>query len=126
MQKINILSWVPVVIFAAVCMYFAAGAAPQITPDGQTGAMVTATMAFLNSLTPAQREKVQFPFTPQKTATAATFSRGNVGRGAGGGPQGGPGRPGGDAGRGRGPGVAVASQASWGSSMARRFGRTFR
>jgi hypothetical protein len=40
---------------------------------------VAATRAFLNSLSTAQREKVQFPFTPQKTATAAKFSRSGMG-----------------------------------------------
>src|SRR4051794_37428359 len=86
--------------------------AQSVSPaNAQTGSIVAATDAFLNSLDAAQREKVQLPFTPQRTATAATFSRGNAGRGpGGGGPQGGPGRPGGpggpggDAGRGRGRG----------------------
>src|SRR5579875_4150413 len=55
------------------------------TPSSdQTQAIVTATTAFLNSLSVDQRQKVQFAFTPQKTATAAKFAR-----------SGGPGRPGG-------------------------------
>jgi hypothetical protein len=53
----------------------------------QTQAIVTATSAFLSSLNADQRQKVQFPFTPQKTATAARFAR----TGGPGGPgQGGP------------------------------------
>src|SRR5581483_4071736 len=75
---------------------------PKDTPKAatkkidETQAMVTATTAFLNSLNADQRQKVQFPFTPQKTATAAKFARtgtpGGPGRGA---PMQGPGtRPG--------------------------------
>ena len=55
----------------------------------QTQAIVTATTAFLNSLSADQRQKVQFPFTPQKRATAAKFARtggpGGPGMGAAGG-----------------------------------------
>ncbi|HEY3741808.1 MAG TPA: DUF3500 domain-containing protein [Bryobacteraceae bacterium] len=57
--------------------------------DTQTDAVVASTNAFLNSLDAAQRGKVQFPFTPQKTATAATFARSGAGRGPGMGPGGG-------------------------------------
>jgi len=53
----------------------------------QTQAIMTAGTAFLNSLSADQRQEVQFPFTPQKTATAAKFAR----TGEPGGP-GGPGR----------------------------------
>src|SRR5580693_2058922 len=62
----------------------------------QSGAIVTAMQAFLNSLDPAQREKVTFTYTPQKTASAARLSRSDIGRGraGSGGPQGGAGRPG--------------------------------
>jgi hypothetical protein len=89
------------------------GATAQSAPpaNGQTAAIVAAADAFLNSLDAAQREKAQFSFTPQKSATAATFSRSGAGRGpGGGGPQGGPGGrggrgvSGGEGGRGRGPG----------------------
>jgi Protein of unknown function (DUF3500) len=59
------------------------------TATSQTQAIVTATSAFLRSLSVDQRQKVQFPFTPQKTATAARFAR----TGASGRP-GGPGRGG--------------------------------
>jgi hypothetical protein len=38
----------------------------QTTTDAQTRAIVAATTAFLGSLNAAQREKVQFIFTPQK------------------------------------------------------------
>jgi hypothetical protein len=47
-----------------LCMYFVTGALPQTTTAVQTKEVVTATTAFLNSLSAAQREKVQFPFTP--------------------------------------------------------------
>ncbi len=64
---------------------------PKAAPPNtdQTQAIITATTAFLNSLSADQRQKVQFPFTPQKTATAARFAR----TGGPGGP-GGPGRGG--------------------------------
>lgn len=54
------------------------GAAPaesQSTTDAQTEAIVAASRTFLNSLSAAERSKVQFLFTPQKTATAAPFGR---------------------------------------------------
>src|SRR4051794_33695763 len=68
--------------------------------DRQTGAVLEATTAFLNSLTADQRQKVQFAFLPQKAGTSANFHRtadGSVAPGApaGGqrsGPGGGPGR----------------------------------
>jgi uncharacterized protein DUF3500 len=72
--------------------------------DAQTETIVAATKVFLNSLSAAQREKVQFTFTPQKTATAARFSRSGMGGGLGGGsgdggrPPGGPSGPGGGSG----------------------------
>ena len=68
---------------AAICGVFGhRGATAQSAPpaNGQTAAIVAAADAFMNSLDAAQREKVQFPFTPQKSATAATFSRGGAGR----------------------------------------------
>lgn len=37
----------------------------------RTRAVVTATKSFLDLLSPEQRAKVQFPFSPQPTATAA-------------------------------------------------------
>src|SRR5580658_9285425 len=73
---------------AAVCVVFGhRGATAQSAPppNGQTAAIVGAADAFLNTLDAAQREKVQFPFTPQMSATAATFSRSGAGRGPGGG-----------------------------------------
>jgi hypothetical protein len=82
--------------------------AQSVSPAiAQTSAIVAATDVFLNSLDTAQREKVQFPFTPQKTATVARFARNDTGRGPGGGGRGtgGPGRPGGPGGdSGMGPG----------------------
>src|SRR5579875_1451456 len=56
----------------------------------QTQAIVSATTAFLSSLNADQRQKVQFPFTPQKTANAAKFARTGGPRGAGGPGRGGP------------------------------------
>jgi Protein of unknown function (DUF3500) len=70
---------------AALCGYFgwagkAPGATTQAAAGAHTQAIVTATTAFLNSLSADQREKVQFPFTPQKTATAAKFKGGMNGQ----------------------------------------------
>ena len=45
-------------------------------PDAQTQAIVTATSAFLDSLSADQRVQVQFTFAPQQTATAAHFTGG--------------------------------------------------
>lgn len=67
------------------------------TPETQTQEVVVATTAFLNSLSADQRKQVVFPFTPQPSATAATFKPKN---GAG---PGGPGGPPRDT-TGRGPG----------------------
>jgi hypothetical protein len=43
-------------------------AAAQAATDAETQAVVSATNAFLNSLSADQRQKEQFSFTPQKTA----------------------------------------------------------
>jgi hypothetical protein len=56
------------------------GASANVTADSQTQAVVTATTAFLNSLSADQRNKVQFPFAPQKIATAARFKGGMNGQ----------------------------------------------
>jgi hypothetical protein len=66
--------------------------------DTQTETIVAATRAFLSSLSTEERDKVQFPFTPLKTATVAQFGRTGTG--------GGPGGPGGGipGGRRQGPG----------------------
>jgi Protein of unknown function (DUF3500) len=63
--------------FVALAGYFAmsGNTAAQAAVDSQTQAVVTAANAFLNTLTADQRQKVQFPFSPQKTASAAKFSR---------------------------------------------------
>lgn len=84
--------------------YRVATAQQATATNAQTRAIVQATDAFLTSLDASRREKVQFPFTPQKIATMATFARtGGGGRGPGGregrGP-GGPGRQGGPGGGG--------------------------
>jgi hypothetical protein len=95
MKRVILPAWVRVTV-AAVCLCFATRALPQGTA-GETKAVVTATTAWLNSLSAAQREKVQFPFTPQKTATAARFARsgrGPEGPGRAGGGRQGPGGPG--------------------------------
>ncbi len=97
MTRVKALAWSPAIVIAAVCLYFASQAMPQAPAAAQTRAIVSAATAFLDSLSPAQREKVQFPFTPQKTATAARFSRSDTGRGPGGG--GGGARGAGDPGR---------------------------
>jgi hypothetical protein len=74
------------------------------TTDAQTETIVAATQAFLSSLSTEQRAKVQFPFTPLKTASAAKFSRTGTGGPGAGGPPGGPdGRPGPDGHPGMGP-----------------------
>src|SRR5690349_19809618 len=91
-----------VVAVGAFCLYLANRTVAQTSRGAQTEAVVEATRSFLDSLSPAQREKVQFPFTAQKTATLARFAR----SGGAGGPAGG-GRPGdrggGDKQAGRGP-----------------------
>ena len=46
------------------------------SPDAQTQLIVTATRAFLDSLSAGQRAQVQFTFTSQKTASAAHFTGG--------------------------------------------------
>jgi hypothetical protein len=51
---------------------------PQDAMNAQTEAVVAAAASFLNSLSTDQRKKVQFPFTPFKTALAAKFGRGGV------------------------------------------------
>jgi Protein of unknown function (DUF3500) len=51
-------------------------AASEQPVNSQTQAIVAATGAFLNALTPEQRDKVQFPFSSQLTATAAHFKGG--------------------------------------------------
>ena len=90
----------------AVAGYRGATAQSVSAINDQTSAVVAATEAFLTSLDAAQREKVQFPFTPQKTATAARFARSGTGRGPGGGGGRGPGGDGrrGDRGGGQGMG----------------------
>jgi hypothetical protein len=74
--------------FVAVAGYFAMSGknAAQAAVDSQTQAVVTATNAFLDALTADQRQKVQFPFSPQKAASAAKFSRSAPGGTVGGAP----------------------------------------
>jgi hypothetical protein len=82
MNKTNLLA--SALTVAALCGYFgwagnAPGATTQAAAGANTQAIVTATTAFLNSLSADQRNKVQFPFTPQKTA-AARFKGGMNGQ----------------------------------------------
>lgn len=108
MTKLKVFAGGTLLTIAALGVYISAAAAPQTIAD-QTQAVVTATNAFLNSLSPDQRQKVLFVFTPQKTATVAKFARTGSGPGAPGG-NGGPPRGGSDTGTlpggqfGRGPG----------------------
>jgi hypothetical protein len=72
-------------VLALVCGYFVAeadtsAAVEKKTNNAEMQATVAAASDFLNSLGPAQREKVQFPLTSQKTATAAKFKGGMNGR----------------------------------------------
>ena len=54
----------------------APNAMTHTAPDAQTQVIVTATRAFLDSLSADQRVQVQLTFTPQQTATAAHFTGG--------------------------------------------------
>src|SRR5579875_2527202 len=87
MSKFVLLASASALICVTASGFFSQG--KDTKAANQTQAIVTATTAFLNSLNAEQRQKVQFPFTPQKTATAARFAR----AGGPGGP-GGPGRRG--------------------------------
>jgi hypothetical protein len=83
MKQILLFSTAPAVI--ALCWYLSAvgtvhAAAPVGNADARTPAIVSATTAFMNLLSVDQRAQVQFPFTPQKTATAGSFKGGMNGR----------------------------------------------
>ena len=74
-------------------------ASVQAASDHETQAVVTAASAFLKTLTPEQRSKVQFAFTPQKEGVKAAFhptADGGVAPGAPAAGQGGPGGPNGE------------------------------
>jgi hypothetical protein len=60
----------------------------KILPTDQTGSILKAANAFLNSLTAEQRTKISFAFTQQKAAVSAKFARTNTPGGPGGAPQG--------------------------------------
>ena len=49
------------------------GVAATTTAQEQTEAVVKATTAFLDTLTPSQRQRVDFPFTPEKASQPAVF-----------------------------------------------------
>lgn len=100
MKRIALLAPATGLIVIASCVYLgwigkSSRVMAKTSADTQTQAVVTATDAFLHSLNTDQRQKVQFPFTFQKVATAARFKRtgGPGGPGGGGGPQGGLGGP---------------------------------
>jgi hypothetical protein len=81
----KIVLGVPALTIVALFVYLGrAGSAPGAQTkspiNAQTQAVVNATKAFLNSLSADQRNKVQFPFTPQKAATAASFKGGMNGQ----------------------------------------------
>jgi hypothetical protein len=80
MNKFRLLAWAPALAPVGLCLYFASRATPQAATDGQTKEIVAAASVFLNSLDASQRAKVQFTFTPQKTATDAKFKGGMGGR----------------------------------------------
>ena len=118
MKKLILTASVFAAGFAALCIHLGTAKDPadsmtQTPANLQTQTIVAAATAFLESLSPEQRGKVQFPFAPQKTATLASFRRTGGGPG---GPGGGPGRqpgeqgpppgehPNHDDGPGRGPG----------------------
>ena len=78
MKRIICLGSVLALAFALLWGYLhgvseAQATAMQPATSAQTRAIVVATTVFLNSLSTDQREKVQFAFTVQKTATAAKF-----------------------------------------------------
>lgn len=71
-----------VLVVSVLSFYSRAGqpAGNSTTADAKTQKIVAVTTAFLNSLGATQRQKIQFPFTAQKTATAANFKGGMGGR----------------------------------------------
>ncbi|TBV09316.1 DUF3500 domain-containing protein [Phytopseudomonas dryadis] len=90
-----------------------ADVAAPIAAQEQTQAVVAAATGFLDSLAAEQRAQAQFPFTPQKAASAATFARsgplpGGAGNGGSGGRAGEAGRPSGPRAEGGGPGMGPA------------------
>lgn len=87
--------------------------AQAVSPTvAQTGLIVAATDAFLNSLNATQREKVQFPFTPQKTAKAATFAKSGDGR-----------QGGADGGRQRGGGQSMGPRGGFAGFVGEQYGQ---
>ncbi len=121
MSKLAPLAFVSALVCFASFGFFgnsgnALAGATSTPADAEIQNVVAATTAFLNSLTPAQRGKVQFTFAAQETAKAAKFSRAGIpGKPSGEGP-GGPGgqanpttqsrpRPGSGGGQGGRPGM---------------------
>jgi Protein of unknown function (DUF3500) len=90
MNRIALLVAAGALIFAAWFGYLgravkAARADEQSSTAAETRAIATATTAFLNTLSPDQRQKVLYSFAPQKTAVAAKFARTGGPSGPGGG-----------------------------------------
>jgi hypothetical protein len=82
-NKLVLLVLAPVLTFVVLfaCLSAPGGkASAQTSRDSQTQAVVDATAAFLKSLGGDQRKKVQFPFKPEKKATAAKSKGGMGGR----------------------------------------------
>lgn len=80
MSKIAVLTSAPALTVAVLYLCFAPFANTQSSGNSETETVVAATTAFVNSLDAAQRGKVQFPLTTQKTATPAKFKGGMNGR----------------------------------------------
>ena len=93
MKKLILLAGLFTAGFAALCIHLGtakdlADSMTQTPANLQTQTIVAAATAFLETLSPEQRGKVQFPFAPQKTGTLASFRRTGGGRGGpGGGPE---------------------------------------
>jgi hypothetical protein len=82
-QKLMLLILAPVLSFTVLfaCLGAPGRKASAQSPKGsQTQAAVDATVAFLNSLGGDQRQKVQFPFKPEKKASVAKSKGGMGGR----------------------------------------------
>lgn len=78
MNKIKFFGSIAALVFAVVSGYLrwtenSASAMVKTTANAETQAVVTATTALLNTLSADQRQKVEFPFTPEKTATGTKF-----------------------------------------------------
>ena len=80
LKKILLVAGAPVLATGSIAGLFAGvwqcnSIQAQAASDSQTRSVVLATDAFLGSLSDSQRAKVQFPFTTEKIAKAARFSK---------------------------------------------------